>query len=63
MQEIEGHLGHVNSLCFNDDDGQKMYSADNTGRINIWNVFVTEETGRRCEWSDFFSMTFNKSCS
>lgn len=49
MQEIEGHLGHVNSLCFNDDDGQKMYSADNTGRINIWNVFVTEETGRRCE--------------
>ncbi|XP_025109171.1 jouberin-like isoform X1 [Pomacea canaliculata] len=59
VQEIEGHLGHVNSLCFNDDDGQKMYSADNTGRINIWNVFVTEETGRRSfirDWTLYSSL-------
>jgi WD40 repeat protein len=45
-QEIESHKGYVNSVCF-DSDGQKMYSADSIGIINIWNVFVTEQPHHR----------------
>lgn len=47
MQEIEDHHGHINSICFDVDDGQKMYSADSTGVVNSWNVYVTDELGRR----------------
>ena len=47
MQEIEDHHGYINSICFDDDDGQKMYSADSVGTVNIWNVYVTDEPDRR----------------
>ncbi|XP_064605140.1 jouberin-like [Liolophura sinensis] len=46
LQEIEGHRGNVNSLCFN-DDGSKLYTADSLGSIKIWNVYVSEEPSRR----------------
>ena len=47
MQEIEDHHGYINSICFDDDDGQKMYSADSVGTVNIWNVYITDEPDRR----------------
>ena len=50
MQEIEDHHGYINSICFDGDEGLKMYSADSVGTVNIWNVFVTDETDRRRKW-------------
>ncbi|XP_035826372.1 jouberin isoform X2 [Aplysia californica] len=47
QQEMEEHHGHINSVCFDTDDGQKMYSADSVGTILIWNVFVTEQAARK----------------
>lgn len=47
-QEIEDHTGKVNSICF-DEDGQKMYSADDKGIIMIWNVFASEQPTHRGE--------------
>lgn len=47
-QELEDHIGYVNSLCFS-DDGQKMYSADSIGVILVWNSFYTEQPSRRGE--------------
>ena len=49
QQEMEEHHGHINSVCFDTDDGQKMYSADSLGTIIIWNVYVTEQAGRKRE--------------
>ncbi|KAK7492879.1 hypothetical protein BaRGS_00015826 [Batillaria attramentaria] len=59
MQEIEDHHGYINSICFDDDDGQKMYSADSCGTVNIWNVYVTDEPGRRAfvrDWNLYYSL-------
>ncbi|KAL8612119.1 hypothetical protein ACOMHN_013998 [Nucella lapillus] len=47
MQEIEDHHGYINSICFDDTEGQKMYSADGVGVVNIWNVYITDEPDRR----------------
>ncbi|KAH9498473.1 Jouberin [Bulinus truncatus] len=47
QQEMEEHHGHINSICFDVDDGQKMYSADSVGTILIWNVYVTEQVSRK----------------
>ncbi|XP_059177795.1 jouberin-like isoform X2 [Physella acuta] len=47
QQEMEEHHGHINSICFDTDDGQKMYTADSVGTILIWNVFVTDQTSRK----------------
>ncbi|XP_067677966.1 jouberin-like [Haliotis asinina] len=58
MQEIENHHGHINSICF-DEEGQKMYSADSTGAVFIWNVYVTEQESRRAfirEWTIFLEI-------
>lgn len=59
MQEIEDHHGYINSICFDDDDGQKMYSADSIGTINIWNVYVADESDRRAfvrDWNLYYSL-------
>ncbi|GFO18892.1 abelson helper integration site 1 [Plakobranchus ocellatus] len=56
QQEMEEHHGHINSICFDTDDGQKMYSADSVGTILIWNVYVTEQTSRKHfvrDWTKF----------
>ncbi|XP_053394001.1 jouberin-like isoform X2 [Mercenaria mercenaria] len=45
-QELEDHVGLVNSICFS-EDGQKMYSADSVGVIFIWNSFFTEMPSKR----------------
>ncbi|XP_060597345.1 jouberin-like isoform X2 [Ruditapes philippinarum] len=45
-QELDHHVGLVNSICFS-EDGQKMYSADSVGVIIIWNSFVTEMPSKR----------------
>jgi len=42
LQELDGHPGFINSLCFNEDN-TIMYSGDNVGRIRAWSVFVTPE--------------------
>ncbi|XP_071116994.1 jouberin-like [Haliotis cracherodii] len=58
MQEIENHHGHINSLCF-DEEGHKMYSADSSGAVFIWNVYVTEQESRRAfirEWTVFLEI-------
>ncbi|XP_046556867.1 LOW QUALITY PROTEIN: jouberin-like [Haliotis rubra] len=58
MQEIENHHGHINSICF-DEEGQKMYSADSSGAVFIWNVYVTEQESRRAfirEWTIFLEI-------
>ncbi|XP_076440565.1 jouberin-like [Babylonia areolata] len=59
MQEIEDHHGYINSICFDDDEGQKMYSADSVGVVNIWNVYVTDEPDRRPfvrDWTLYHSL-------
>ena len=46
MQELDGHMSYVNSLCF-DTDGAKLFSADSLGVLRIWNVYVTEQPSKR----------------
>lgn len=40
-QSITGHKGYVNSLIF-EEDGSKMYSADATGYIKVWDTGLDE---------------------
>ncbi|CAG5116451.1 unnamed protein product, partial [Candidula unifasciata] len=47
QQEMEEHHGHINSICFDTDDGQKMFSADSVGTIIIWNCYVSDESSRK----------------
>lgn len=35
LQELSGHVGYVNALCFS-ADGDCLYSADSAGRIKCW---------------------------
>ncbi len=42
LQELDGHTSNVNSLCFS-EEGEKLYSADGSGEIRIWNAYVTEK--------------------
>ncbi|KAK6171988.1 hypothetical protein SNE40_018397 [Patella caerulea] len=51
-QEIEDHHGHVNSVCF-DEEGEKLYSADSTGLILVWNVYTTEQQSRQAFVTDW----------
>ncbi|CAH1775536.1 unnamed protein product, partial [Owenia fusiformis] len=46
LQELEGHRGHINSLCF-EEEGSKMYSGDSVGTILVWNVYVTDQPSKR----------------
>jgi jouberin len=46
MQELYGHIGYINSICFS-KDGFSLYSADSFGKIYCWNSYVkTEEVER-----------------
>jgi jouberin len=40
VQELQGHMGYVNSICFS-FDGLKLYSADSIGSIISWHSNVT----------------------
>ncbi|XP_067938585.1 jouberin-like isoform X2 [Watersipora subatra] len=46
QQELEGHDSYINSLCF-DEEGNKLFTADNIGTIKIWNVNVTEKATKK----------------
>ncbi len=39
VQELYGHVGYINSMCFS-CDGQSLYTADSCGRIHLWKCFV-----------------------
>uniref|UniRef100_A0A3B5L2M6 Abelson helper integration site 1 n=1 Tax=Xiphophorus couchianus TaxID=32473 RepID=A0A3B5L2M6_9TELE len=39
LQEFETHKSFINSVCF-DFEGRRMFSADNTGIINVWKTSV-----------------------
>ena len=56
MQELDEHLGYVNTLCF-DDEGAKLYSADSMGQIRVWNVYVTDKPSKKGVLRDW---TLNK---
>ncbi|XP_074640564.1 jouberin-like isoform X2 [Tubulanus polymorphus] len=62
VQELDEHLGYISTLCF-DEDGQKLYSGDSTGRISVWNVYVTEQPTRKGflkNWSKFKDIEENE---
>ncbi|KAI1895771.1 hypothetical protein AGOR_G00110200 [Albula goreensis] len=40
LQELEGHKGFINALCF-DAEGMRMFSGDNMGLIIAWNTAVS----------------------
>jgi jouberin len=42
LQELNGHHGYVNSLCFS-LNGKRLYSADSVGCIKEWNCYINEE--------------------
>lgn len=39
--ELEGHNGNINALCWN-DKGNKLFSADSIGIIQMWNVYLSD---------------------
>jgi WD40 repeat protein len=41
VQELYGHIGYINSMCFS-NDGHSMYSADSFGRIHCWKSYGDE---------------------
>ncbi|XP_071808073.1 jouberin-like isoform X3 [Asterias amurensis] len=53
LQELDGHKGFVNCLCFS-RDGKAMYSGDSTGVIIKWNASVMVKaatSGSPDQWS------------
>lgn len=46
LQELNGHIGYVNSICFN-SDGNLLYSADSAGEIKVWNCFLSNEAAHK----------------
>ncbi len=50
VQEIFGHGGYVNSICFS-LEGNELYSADSNGHIYVWNSYFHEETNQLEEWT------------
>ena len=46
MQELDGHLGHINSVCF-DSEGGLLYSGDSRGKIRIWNSYCTDQPSKK----------------
>ncbi|XP_072545450.1 jouberin isoform X2 [Salminus brasiliensis] len=43
LQEFEGHKTFINALCF-DNEGSRMYSADNAGIIVVWNTKIEDRS-------------------
>ena len=48
IQELEGHRGYINSLCF-DDEGGLLYSGDSQGQIRVWNSYCTDQPSKKGE--------------
>ncbi|XP_017276957.1 jouberin isoform X2 [Kryptolebias marmoratus] len=46
LQEFEGHSSFINTVCF-DFEGSRMFSADNTGVINVWKASVNDSRHRQ----------------
>ncbi|GAA6223288.1 jouberin-like [Lates japonicus] len=46
LQEFEGHNSFINTVCF-DSEGRRMFSADNTGLIIVWQTSVYDSRQRR----------------
>ncbi|XP_057716218.1 jouberin isoform X2 [Corythoichthys intestinalis] len=42
LREFEAHGGFVNTICF-DTTGHRMFSADNTGCIMMWNTSICDD--------------------
>lgn len=42
LQELSGHRGYINSLCFT-DNGQYLYSADSEGAILEWKCYMSKD--------------------
>ncbi|CAG08495.1 unnamed protein product, partial [Tetraodon nigroviridis] len=42
LLEFEGHSGFINTICF-DVDGSRMFSADSTGLIIVWETYVHDD--------------------
>lgn len=42
LLEFEGHSGFINTICF-DAEGSRMFSADSTGLIIVWEAYVLDE--------------------
>lgn len=42
LLEFEGHSGFINTICF-DAEGGRMFSADSTGLIIVWETYVLDE--------------------
>uniref|UniRef100_A0AAR2JK19 SH3 domain-containing protein n=1 Tax=Pygocentrus nattereri TaxID=42514 RepID=A0AAR2JK19_PYGNA len=43
LQEFEGHKSFINVLCF-DNEGTRMFSADNTGMIIVWTTKIEDQS-------------------
>ncbi|XP_051503141.1 jouberin [Myxocyprinus asiaticus] len=52
LQEFEGHKTFINTLCF-DTEGNRMFSADNSGLIIVWGtkVLAGSHHGPTSQWS------------
>ena len=42
LLEFEGHSGFINTICF-DAEGSRMFSADSTGLIIVWETYVLDD--------------------
>lgn len=42
LLEFEGHSGFINTICF-DAEGCRMFSADSTGLIIVWETYVLDD--------------------
>ncbi|XP_072046186.1 jouberin-like [Amphiura filiformis] len=52
LQELSGHHGFINSLCFT-KDGLNMYSADSQGAVIVWKTNISSSaatSGSNQEW-------------
>ncbi|XP_028995151.1 jouberin isoform X2 [Betta splendens] len=47
LQDFEVHGSFINTVCF-DSEGRRMFSADNTGLINVWKTPVNDGTQQSC---------------
>ena len=41
LQELTGHTGYINTLCFS-ADGNLLFSADSAGKIKCWSSHVED---------------------
>lgn len=42
LLEFDGHSGFINTICF-DAEGSRMFSADSTGLIIVWETYVFDD--------------------